>query len=233
MDRLDSLEQELKDTRSENAKLADKVRRLEDEQTCKDRLQKQVNNRNARKFIALEEEQGVTNKNLYDCRSEGKERKLILSNVAETPNEDVSKQALDSINKVIEAVIARKAPEVQLGGLKKLHRGSIDNVYRIGKNMRGHFSRNISVTFMRYDDKEMVLKTKSEIKGDDDVKIFLNEDVSADGRILKTQLKRIAQVAYSQGKNARVAGNKVRIDGRSYYSNELALIQRGCGKSKA
>lgn len=223
-DRLDSLESKLKESQSMNTKLADKVKRLEDEQICKDRLQKQVNDRNARKFINMEEEQGFTNKYLHDCSSEVKVRKLILSNVAETPNEDVSKTALDNINKIIEAAIAAKDPEANLDGLRKLHRGSIDNVYRIGKNPRGRFSRNISVTFLRYDDKEMVLKAKSDIKGDDVVKIFLSEDVSAEGRALKGQLKRIAQIAKSQGKIAKVSGNKVTINARSYHSNELALI---------
>lgn len=90
--------------------------------------------------------------------------------------------------------------------------------------MRGPFSHNISVTFMRYDDKKMVLKAKSDIKGDSDVRIFLNDDVSADGRVLKSQLKRIAEIAKSQGKNAKVSGNKVTIGARSYHSNELALI---------
>lgn len=152
-----------------------------------------MNDNNGKKFISLEEEQGFTNKNVFDCRSEVKERKLILSGVAESPNEDVSKVALDSINKVIEAVIAAKAPDAQLGGLRKLHRGSIDNVFRIGKVARGPFNRNISVTFLKYDDKDMVIRARSEVKGDADIKIFFNEAVLTDSRVLKTRLRRIAQ----------------------------------------
>lgn len=117
-----------------------------------DRLQKQVNFENNKKFTVPKEEQGVTNKTMYDCYSEVKERKLIIAGVTETPNEDVAKVALDSINKVIEAAIATKDPGGHLCGLRKLHRGSIDNIYRIGKNARGPFSRNISVTFLRFDD---------------------------------------------------------------------------------
>lgn len=127
VDRLDSLESKLKESQSENNKLAEKLKRLEDEQICKDRIQKQVNDNTARKFITLEEEHGFTNKNVYDCRSEVKERKLILSNVAENPNEDVSKSALDTINKIIETAISTKDPGANLDGLRKLHRGSSDN----------------------------------------------------------------------------------------------------------
>lgn len=222
--RLESLEAKLKESQSENAKLANKLKCLEDDQTRKDVLQRQMNDSNTKRLTALEQENGFINKNMLDCWSEVKERKLIIAGVAENPNEDVSKTALDSINRVIKAAIAMKDPEVNLGGLRKLHRGSIDNVYRIGKSARGPFSRNISVTFLRFDDKDMAIRAKSDIKGDTDIKIFFNEDVSTDGRALKTQLKRIAQVAKTQGKNAKVSGNKVTIDSRSYHSNELSLI---------
>lgn len=223
-DRFESLESKLKETQAANAKLADKIKSLEDDQLHREVLQKQVNDNNSKKISDLEEEQGFVKKNMYDCRSETKERKLIISGVPVTPEEEVSKIALDSINKVIETAIAAKDPESQLGGLRKLHRGSVDNVYRIGKVNRGPFARNISVTFLRFDDKDMVLRAKSSIKGDTDVKIFFNEDLSADGRVLKAQLKRIAQVAKSQGKIAKVSGNKVTVDSRTYHSNELSLI---------
>lgn len=224
VDRLDSLETKLKETQSENTKLADKIRRIEEEQISREGRQKQVNDNNAKRLISLEEEQGFVNRNLLDCRSEVKEKKLILSGVAESPNEDVSKVALDSINKVIEAAIAVKAPDAQLGNLRKLHRGSIDNVYRIGKVARGPYNRNISVTFLKYDDKDMVIKAKSDLKGDADVKIFFNEDVSTDGRVLKARLRRIVQVAKEQGKSAKMSGNKVTINSRTYHSNELSLL---------
>lgn len=222
--RLDSLETKLKESQSLNANLADKIKKLEEDQIHRTKLQTQLEEGNVRKFIALEEELGVTNKTVHDCSSEIKERKLIIAGVPESPDEDVSKTALDNINRVIEAAIAMKQPDQNLGGLRKLHRGSIDNVYRLGKTPKGPYSRNIAVTFLRFDDKDMVIRAKSDIKGDADLKIFFNEDVSAEGRVLKTQLRRIAQVAKSQGKIAKVSGNKVTIESRSYYSNQLSLI---------
>lgn len=222
--RLESLEARLKETQLENTKLSDQVKKLQDDHANMNRLQKQVNYENDKKFTILEEEQGVTNKTMHDCYSEVKERKLIISGVAEAKNEEVAKAALDNINKVIEAAIALKNPEENLCGLRKLHRGSIDNVYRIGKNARGPFSRNISVTFLRFDDKDMVIRAKLALKGDSNSKIFFNEDISNEGRALKAQLKRIAQIAKEQGKNAKVSGNKVTIESRSYYSNQLSMI---------
>lgn len=227
MSRLESLETKLHESQLENTKLATKITHLEDEQN----LQRRVNVDNDSKFNALEEDQGFTKKNLYDCSSETKEKKLVISAVPESPGEDIAKIALENINRVIEAAIAAKDPDAHLGGLRKLHRGSIDNVFRIGKVTRGPYSLNISVTFLRYDDKAMVLKAKSDIKGDSDVKIFFNEDISADGRTLKTQLKRIAEVAKSQGKEAKVTGNKVMIDSRPYYSNELSMIPTDVAKN--
>lgn len=76
--------------------------------------------------------------------------------------------------------------------------------------MDGSSKRNICVTFVRVDDKDMVLKAKSDLKEDTDIKFYFN-DISVDGRALKTKLKRIAQVAKSQGKNAKVSGNKVTV----------------------
>lgn len=69
------------------------------------------------------------------------------------------------------------------------------------------------------------------MKDDSGIKIFFNDDISADGRALKTQLKRIAQVAKLKGKEAKVSGNKVTIDSKQYHSNELSMIPRDVAES--
>lgn len=70
----------------------------------------------------------------------------------------------------------------------------------------------------------MVIRAKTDIKGDSDIKIFYNEDVSTEGRALKAQLKRVAQIAKEQDKNAKASGNKVTIKSRSYFWNQLSMI---------
>lgn len=222
--RLEALEAKLEESLSANAKLADKVARLEDDNERKSRLQRHINVVNSDKITALEIEQGYTNRNMYDCRAEVKERKIIISGVAETSGENVKLTALNSINKVIEAALALKESDAHHGGLRKLKIREIDNVYRIGKLRKGHSKRNISVTFLTHDDKEMVTKAKAKLKDDEGLSYFFNDDVSNDGRALKTDLKRIAQVANTQGKSAKVSGNKVTIDSRSYFCNELHMI---------
>lgn len=66
--RMESLEAKLEETLSANAKLADKVVHLEEEHSRRASLQRQVN--------SLEIEQG---KLKHDCRSEVKERKIIIT----------------------------------------------------------------------------------------------------------------------------------------------------------
>lgn len=70
----------------------------------------------------------------------------------------------------------------------------------------------------------MVLSAKRNLQEDQGIKYFLSEDVSNEGRALKSELKRIAQVANQQGKTAKVTGNKVTINSRPYFSNELSMI---------
>lgn len=181
--RIESLEAKLEESLSANTELADKVARLEGEQDRRAGLQRLVNEDNSKKINALEIDLGFTNRNMYDCRSEVKERKMIIVGVAESSGENVKIAALNCINTVIEAAMIHSI-----------------------------------------DDKEMVFGAKSDLKDDQNIKYFFNDDISNDGRVLKTKLKRIAQVANSQGRTAKVSGNKVTIDSRSYFSNELSMI---------
>lgn len=222
--RLETLESKLEESISANARLASKIAQIENEHDRRFGLQRHVNEENSRKINDLEIEQGYTNRNVFDCRSEVKERKLIISGLPESKDENVKLTALNSINRVVEAAIALKEPDAHLGGLRKLKMREIDNVFRIGKQAKGSRKRNISVTFLSVDDKDMVVKAKTDIKEDPNIKYYFNEDISNDGRILKTELKRIAQVANSQGKNAKVSGNKVTIGSKTYFSNELGSI---------
>lgn len=220
-DRMVSLEKQLKDATSANAALTKKVDFLIEERV----KQSQTNEMNSKAIKSLGIEQGFIIKNVNDCHAEVKERKMIVSGVPESPGENVATVALGCINKVIQAAIALKDPNAHREGLRKLGQDSIDNVFRIGKPGK-YRKRNISITFMRVDIKEMVFRAKAEVKDDEGIKFFLNDDTTLDGRTLKSKLKRIVTTANTLGRVAKLAGNKVIIDGRSYSSNELGLVPK-------
>lgn len=165
LSRIDSLETQLKESISANSKLQSRVEQLEENQKSTtlrqahiNDEQSQININQSKKLNCLEIEQGYTNKNVYDCSSEIKERKIIITGVNEQSGENVAATALGCINKVISAVIALKQHEPHR--LKKLHVHNINNVFRIGKASGSNQKRNISVTFMRVQDKEMVYQAK-------------------------------------------------------------------------
>lgn len=217
--RLETLESKLDKCLSVNAKLNERLEYLEGEHSRSTNVQRQLTEENSKKINSLEVDLGFTNRNMFDCWAETKERKIVISGIAESNGEDVKTTALNAINRVVSSALALKNPETSLTGLRKLKAREIDNVYRIGK-----FHRNISVTFLTVDDKDMIIKAKSALKNDQDIKFFFNDDISNDGSTLKTKLKRIAQVAKSQGREAKASGNKVTIGPRTYFSNELDLI---------
>lgn len=222
--RIKDLEDKLVRSEDANKDLTDKLSSLEANFDRHVAAQHSVNADNYKKMNSLEMNLGYTDKNILDLASEVKERKVIISRVQETVDEDVSTAALEAINKVINTAIADIHPDDSLDGLRILMPMAIDNVYRIGKPKGGRFNRNISVTFIRVEDREMVLRVHRAIKGNDDVKYFISDDLTSDGRALKAQLKRISAVAKSKGLESKVSGNRVVVDSRPYAANELALI---------
>lgn len=185
--------------------------------------QDEINDQQSKEIKNLKIEQGYTDRYVQDCFTETKERKMIISGIKETAGEDTANVALGCLNKVISTAISRIRPEDQPQGLKKLSQSAIDNVFRVGK-VGGNRKRNISLTFMRVSDKEMVYKAKAEVKEEDEIRFFLNDDVSAGGRSLKAKMRRIVTVAKEQGIYSKLSGNKVIVGTRSFASNELHLL---------
>lgn len=223
--RLDRLEERLAQSESVNKDLTDKIAALETTHDRQVSAQHSINVDNAKKMNKLELDQGYTDRNVLDLASEVKERKIIISRVFESRNEDVITVAMECINKVINAAISDLPPDAGLDGLRILMPPAIDNVYRIGK-YRTNGSRNISVTFLRKDEKEMVCRARAATKDNKDIRFFISDDQTHDGRSLKAQLKRISSTAKFKGHDAKVTGNKVVIDSRSYAANEIALIPK-------
>lgn len=198
-------------------------------QTCSDNIsdnfrQHCVNAENSKKINSLEINQGYTEKNVLDLASEVKERKIIISRVQESPNEDVKTTALESINKVVNAAIANIHPDASLNGLRILMPSAIDNVFRIGKPRGGNHRRNISVTVHSKEDKDMVVKARSLTKDEEKINFYISDDMTPDGRALKSELKRISTAAKLKGLDTKLTGNKVVVNSRAYASDELSMI---------
>lgn len=197
--RIKNLEERLARYEDANKDLTDKVSSFGDNLDRHIGVQHSINADNARKMSDFEMNQGYTDRNLLDLASEVKERKVIISRVHEASDEDVSTTALEAINKVINAAITDTHPDASLNGLRILMTKTIDNVFRIGKSRGGRLTRNISATFARVDEKEMVLRAQKISKENEDIKFFISDDLTNDGRALKAQLKRITTVAKSKG----------------------------------
>lgn len=222
--RLEDLESRITINEDENRELRAKLSNLEEKQEDVAMEQQRVSKENTKKINQLIIDQGFTQKTMLDYGSEIKERKIIISGVYEPTNENVCATALNCINNVIKAAIANLAPNEDPNGLKVLSSTDIDNVFRIGKVPRGNRKRNMSVSFMRMDDKDMVLRARAATKDNPEIKCYMSDDLTTDGRAHKAQIKRIATVAKTQGFESKVTGNKVTIDNKTYYSNEFSLI---------
>lgn len=222
--RIKDLEERLVRSEDANKDLLDKFSTLEANYERHVAAQHSVNADNHKKMDNFEMNLGYTDKNVLDLASEVKERKVIISRVLEATNEDVATTALEKINKVINTAIADIHPDDPLNGLRILMPKAIDNVYRIGKPRGGRFNRNISVTFMCVDDREMVLRAFKATKDSDEINYFISDDLTSDGRALKAQLKRISAAAKLNGLESKVSGNRVLVGSRPYAANELALI---------
>lgn len=222
--KMKSLEERLARCEDANRDLTDKLSSLSATHDRQIAVQHSINSDNTKKMDNLEMNQGYTDKAVLNLASEVKERKVIISRVHESAEEDVHTAALEAINTIINAAIADIPPDASLGGLRILMPSAIDNVFRVGKNKGGRFSRNISVTFAMKDDKEMLLRAHGATRDKEEIKFFVSDDQTADGRALKAQLKRISNAAKSKGMDSKISGNRVLVGSRLYASNELSLI---------
>lgn len=187
-------------------------------------IQNALNTENSKKLTSLDLNLGHTDKNVLDLVSEVKERKIIISRVQESQDEDVKTTALECINAVINTAIVDLDPDASLNGLRILMPTAIDNVFHIGKPRAGKNMRNIAVSFIQMEDKDMVICVRLAVKNSEEINFFISEELTSDGRALKAQLKKISASAKSKALVSKVTGNKVVIDSRSYASNELSLV---------
>lgn len=224
--RIKALKERLLESEGANKELAKKITSLEANQERQFSLQHTINVDTSKKINTLEMDYGYVNNEVVNLGSEVKERKVIISRVKESKDEDVYTVALECINKVINQAITDLHPDASLNGLKILMPEAIDNVFRLGKKRSNNSRGIISVTFSRMDYKTMVNRALATIKNKESLDFTISDDLTHTGRTVKAQLKRVSVVAKLKGKEAKLAGNKVMIDNRAYLPNELSLIPK-------
>lgn len=95
---------------SVNAKLTERIDYLEGEQSRRFNVQRQLIEENSKKTNSLEVDLGFTNRNMFDRWADTKERKIVISGIAESSGEDVKTTALNAINKVVTSALTLKDP---------------------------------------------------------------------------------------------------------------------------
>lgn len=103
---LPALEKRLALSEDSNKDLTGKLASLKANHDRQFTIQHSINAENSKKMTSLELNLGHTDKNVLDLASKVKERKIIISRVHESSNEDVTTTTLECINKAINSAIA-------------------------------------------------------------------------------------------------------------------------------
>lgn len=173
--------------------------------------------------------------------SEIKEKKLILSVIPESKGENVKLVAVTNLK----LVLTKSLETQQSAGYKgpkfptspeSFGAAAIDQAYRIGKYKKGASPRNILISFVKTDDRKLILRAKNTIKMGTDVPFYINEDQSVDTRTHRASIKRLSKAAKDAGYSSSTSGDKLLVDGKSFSSDELDLIPnralRSCAQEK-
>lgn len=176
-----------------------------------------------------------------DQWTEIKEKKIILSGIPEAKGEDIKDVVVTNLRSVL-----TKSQEIQQNTEYKGRKfptspdsfgaSSLDSTYRIGKFKKGAPPRNILVSFVKTDDRKLVLKAKNTIQMGTDVNFYINEDLSVDTRTHRASIKRLSKSANEVGLTASTSGDKLIVSGKSFTSDELDLVPnrvlRSCAQEK-
>lgn len=175
-----------------------------------------------------------------DLSTEIKEKKIILSGVPEKKGEKIKSTVLENLKTLL-----KKSKEKQEQRDYKGHKfavdpdsfdvSRIDSTYRLGK-YRKNYTRNIFVSFVRTEDRQLILKAKNTVDMQSDLKFYINEDMSVDTRNHRATLKRISKSASEAGLTSKVSGNKLIVENKSYGKDELDIlpnrVYRSCAQEK-
>lgn len=176
-----------------------------------------------------------------DQWAEIKEKKIILAGIPESKGESVKSVAVNNLKSVLEKstekqqTVGYKGPKFATS-VESFSASAIDSAYRIGKYRKGAPPRGILVSFVKTDDRRLILKAKNSIKMGTDVNFYINEDQSVDTRNHRASIKRLSKSAKDTGLDSSTSGDKLIIDNKLFNSDELDLVPnrvlRSCAQEK-
>lgn len=109
----------------------------------------------------------------------------------------------------------------------------MDCAYRLGKFKKGASPRNILISFVKTDDRKLILRAKNTVNMNGDMNFYINEDLSLDTRNHRASIKRLSKTANDQGLGSKVSGDKLMVDGDTYDSTELDILPNRVLRSTA
>lgn len=89
------------------------------------------------------------------------------------------------------------------------------------------------VSFVKTDDRKLVLRAKNTVDMSADMGFFINEDLSLDTRSHRTNIKRLSKTAKEQGFNSKTTGDRLTVEGKAYDSNQLDILPNRVLRSSA
>lgn len=164
-------------------------------------------------LISTKEELRSVKAEVKQNTKEIKGNNMIINGLKEPVNENCKDTAVDFLKKLV--------PEVKANDLS--------NAYRMGKTGGdGEVNRALFIKFHDGDMKTKVMKKKSHLyknKNLDLKSVFCNDDLSEDCRVVRQEMREIARFARGNGyTDAKVSGDKLHIQGRTYADDELHLL---------
>lgn len=173
-----------------------------------------------------------------DQWSEIKEKKLILAGVPESKGEKVRTLVVDNLKSVLkksqekQQTVDYKGPKFPTSA-DFFSCSALDSAYRICKYKKGAPARNILVSFVKTDDRRLVLRAKNSIKMGTDVNFYINKDQSMDTRTHRANIKRLSKSAKEVGYDSSISGDKLIVNNKTYNSNKLDLVPNKVLRSSA
>lgn len=141
---------------------------------------------------------------------DAKSKNIVINGLSEKKGENPTKMAVKFLKHVTNGVSA----------------SDIENAYRLGST--GESKRPLLIKFKSIETKKLVMQKKASLKGVKGCKkVFCNEDLPDSERTVRQDFREIGRYAVKMGyKDVKVTGNKIQLEGKTYYERDLALLPK-------
>lgn len=145
---------------------------------------------------------------VQDISRDVKSKNIVINGLSEKKGENAIKMAVKFLKHVTNGVSA----------------SDIENAYRLGTTKEN--KRLLLIKFKSIETKKLVMQKKASLKNVKGCKrVFCNEDLHDSERITRQGFREIGRYATKMGyKDVKVSGNKIQLEGKTYYERDLALL---------